>query len=142
MKISNIIAAFLIFSMLTALFSQAYSALVTNYNITPTDTDNDGLTVMEKLSDINVIAGIDDILTGIVEITNPTATIFDILGGLTAAGIGLLRVALGILVFPVEIFGVITGFYYIPPTISLTCALIFVVYVLFVLIRNYTKESN
>ena len=141
MKMSNIIVAFIIFSVATALFTQAYTALIENYDITPTDTQ-DGKTVMQKLNDIQIIAGIEDIITGIAKISNPTATLFDILGGLTAAGIGLLKVSLGVLTFPVEILGVITGFYYVPPAISTGMGIIFAIYVLFILIRNYTKENN
>ena len=140
-KLSNVLIAFLIFAGLVTLYIDIFAGITDSYDLTPTDTQ-DGKNVMQKLNDIQIIAGIEDIITGIAKISNPTATLFDILGGLTAAGIGLLKVSLGVLTFPVEILGVITGFYYVPPAISTGMGIIFAIYVLFILIRNYTKENN
>jgi len=141
LKLSNIIVGFIILSILTALLSQIYGGLQNHYGITKTYT-KDGLDVMDKLNSINIVSGMNSTITGMYKIGNPTATNSDIIGGLATAGIGFLKIATGIITLPIEIIGVITGFYYVPPEAAIALGLIFIIYLGFILIDNYTRGEN
>lgn len=141
LKTSNVITAFILFSVLVALFGQFYAGIKQEYGFVETFADDEGSPIT-KLQNIQVINGIDDIVAGAYEISSPTASLFDIVGGLTAAGIGFLKTATGVITFPIEIIGIITGFYTIPSEVATAFGVIFILYMMFVLIKNYTKENN
>ena len=130
--------SFLIFAALTVLVSQVYEGIQVEYGIEKNYTDGDGLDVMDRLVNINIIGGINQSVGGIYKLTSPTGSAYDILGGLASVGIGFLKVVTGVIIFPVEILGVITNFYYIPPIVSVVLGLIFIVYMGFIIVNNYT----
>lgn len=138
LKFQHILASVIIFGVLTSLILSGYNALVDEYGLTPTATV-DGLTVMEKLDNLNVIGGMEDISIAISDITNPTSSNFDILGAFLSVGIGILKTAAGVITFPIEVFGVLTGFYTIPPIVSGAIAIIFSIYIGFIIVDRITR---
>jgi len=137
-KLENVVAAFAIMGVMIGLFTVMYNGFEVAYGITPTNVDADGYDVMEGLNNINIISGLEDSLGGIYTMTNPAGSNFDILGALASVGIGVVKIITGIITFPVELIGVITGFYFIPPLISTGMGLIFIIYMAFILLGNYT----
>lgn len=96
----------------------------------------DGKTVFEKLHELNLIAAINKLKTGIEKLTSIGSADFDILGGLATSAIGVVQTIGGIVTFPFQIFGIITGFYdgIIPPIIPIMLGLIVTVAVAVLLI--------
>lgn len=140
MKIQNIIVSFIIFAVLVTLSIQIYDGFRLEYGIQRNDTV-DGKDIMQSLNDLNIISGMDSIVTGATDIGTPTAGVTDIVGGLAALGIGALKVATGIITLPIEIIGVITGFYYIPSSVAVGLGIIFIIYIVFLLIDKYTRST-
>lgn len=139
MKSEHIVTGFVLFAVLVTLIITSYSAILTDYGLTKGDVDADGDNVMDKLNNLTIIFGINQTVTGVYKITNPTSSVFDILGALASAGIGVLKIVAGVLLLPVDILGVITGFYYIPPIINIGVGIIFTIYIGFILLKNYTR---
>lgn len=135
----HVVASFVIFAVVVGLFTSVYSGFQTAYGFTPQDTQ-DGKNIMQKLNDINIISGINDSVAGIYKIKPPTGSEFDILGALASAGLGMLKIITGIITFPVEIIGVITGFYYVPPIVGVGAGLIFIIYMAFMLLSEYRRK--
>lgn len=130
-------AAFILFAIMVSLWVQSYHSLETNYNVTRTG-DHDGYNVMESLDNLNLIQGMNQTLSGVYSIQNPS-NVADLLGALAAVGIGILQLTAGILLFPIEIIGVLTGFYYIPPIVAIGIVLLFINYIAYILISAYTR---
>jgi hypothetical protein len=63
------------------------------------------------------------------------------LGNLASLGIGLIKVVGSIITFPVEIIGIITDFYQLPPIISTLVGLMFSVYIGFKILSLYIKDD-
>jgi len=76
----------------------------------------------------------------VIKISNPGST-FDLLGALLSAGIGIIKIMMGTIIFPVQIFNVITSFYSVPPIISSSIIILFTLYLGFVLLRYYTRTE-
>lgn len=141
MKVGHTIAAFGIFAILVGLFLQGYDGITDSYNLTKTDLDEDGYNVMEELHNLNILGGIKKISDGLQSITGTTSSGFDIAGGLLALGLGFLQTFFGIITFPIEIIGVITGFYYIPPILSGGIVVIITTYILVIRYERQTGGS-
>lgn len=132
-------AAFILFAMLVGLSVQNFSELKTNYNITTTG-EHGGYNIMENLNNLNIIQGLNKTFEGIYTIKSPSSSsVGDILGALATVGIGILQLSSGILLLPIEIIGVITGFYYVPPIVSIGIFLIFINYVGYILLSAYLR---
>jgi len=140
MEWSHIVASFVVFSVIVGLFGVAYDGFQEEYGFVPQATNAEGDNVMQELADINIISGINDSLTAIYKINPPTGSQFDILGALASAGLGILKIVTGIISFPIEILGIITGFYYIPPLITAGISLIFIIYIAFKLLEDYRRK--
>jgi hypothetical protein len=139
-KLGHVLAGFLVFAVLTVLFSEAYAGFTEAYNITPTDT-RDGQTIMEKLDSIVLISGMQETVDSIFNIVNPSNA-FDVVGGFLAIGIGVFKIASGLISFPVEIIGVVTGFYYIPPVVAQALSIIFMIYLGMMLLNKSTGGND
>ena len=137
-KLDNIVAGFVIFAVLTGLLVTAYSNVQSMYGISKTNVNEDGEDVMDRLNNINIISGINSSLSGIYNLKNPAGSAFDILGALTSVGVGVVKIVTGILTFPIEIIGAITDFYFVPPIVSIGLGLVFIIYLAFILLGNYT----
>lgn len=141
MKLSNVLAAFVIFIALTGLFAFIYSEFRAEYGLQAEEYTADGRNVAERLAKVNSIEGLNTTITAIYKLSSPTGAL-DILGGLKAAATGVLKTLTGIISFPVEIIGAIGDFYYIPSQVSVAVTLVGIVYIGFVIIRNWTQEEN
>ena len=96
MKLRHPMGALIILAVLAGLclniFNSDNGGLADTYDITP-DTESlyEGKTIMQSLSDINIISGGKDIAASISRLKSP-ANKLDILGALAAAGIGVLKI--------------------------------------------------
>ena len=142
LKPSHTVASFIIFAGLISLILTAYNGLQIHYGFEKTGLDENGNNVMDGLNNINIISGINESVTGIYKLSSLTGSQFDILGALGSVGLGFLKVMTGIISFPVEIIGVITGFYYMPPILGVVMGLLFIVYIAFMLLSNYTRSEQ
>jgi len=140
-KMSNILVTFAIIMFFTGLYLNIYEGFATEYDLTRTYT-KDGRDIIQELNELKFIQGLEDIIEGLYKIGNPTGGEGDILGGLTAVAGGFLKVSFGALILPIDLFGVITGFYTIPDFVPIVLTIIIVIYVGFVLIRNYLGQEN
>lgn len=122
-KLGNAMRALLIFGSLIIIFVSIYSGLEDQYGITKTDT-RDGEDIGDRMKNLNIIGGINQTATGLLRIAQPTGAA-DVLGGLASTGFGFVKTLGSLLTFPVEIVGVLTGFYYIPPIVP-TAIIIFI----------------
>lgn len=141
MEWKQIVSSFVVFAVMIALFASIYTGIQQEYGFIPQDTNDDGDNIMEELADINIISGINDSVSAIYKINPPTGAKADILGALASAGLGVLKIITGIISFPIEIIGVITGFYYIPPIVSVGASLIFIIYIAFKLLEDYRRRT-
>jgi len=137
----QIVSSFVVFAIITSLFVAIYDGARTEYGFVPQDTDEDGKSIMQKLSEIQIISGINNSVTVIYKINPPTGAKADIIGALASAGLGIIKIVSGIITFPVEIIGVITGFYYIPPIVAVGVSLIFIIYLAFMLLEEYRRRT-
>lgn len=141
MELKHIFAGFVIFAIITSLFTSIYGGLQAEYGFIPQDTNGDGESIMQELSNITIISGINDTVTAIFKVNPPTGAKADIMGALTSAGLGMLKILTGVISFPVEILGVLTGFYYIPPIVAVGASLIFIIYMAFILLSDYRRKD-
>jgi len=138
------VAAFLLFAVMIVLVTTVYNGIKTNYGIVSDDVDSAGLTIGEKLSNLNIITTISDISNALNKLSSTKLSITnapDILGNLASLGIGLIKVVGSIITFPVEIIGIITDFYQLPPIISTLVGLMFSVYIGFKILSLYIKDD-
>lgn len=142
LKLSHVVVSFLLFATLTTLAGGFYTGVQEHYGIEKNDTDANGNDVMDRLNQITIISGINQSVSGIYSITNPTGSTADILGALAAAGIGVIKIITGIIVFPIQIIGAITDFYFIPDVVAVVLGLVFIIYLAFILLNNYTRGDN
>lgn len=136
-KLRHPVAAFIVFSVLATLLVNIYDGFAEGYGITRGDVSGGG-DIMQRLAGLNLIQGINTISTGIQNLKSP-ANPLDIVGALAAAAIGALQTAGGIVIFPIEIFGILTDFYFIPPIVTVGTGAIIVVYVGFLILSAYQR---
>ena len=141
MKMSNILVAFAILMLFTSFYLNIYNGFSDTYTLTRTDTE-DGEDIIQKLNKLNFIQGMDDIVDGLYKVGSPTGGEQDILGGLTAIAGGFIKISFGALILPIELLGVITGFYTIPGFVPTILFFMTIIYIGFVLIRNYLGQEN
>jgi len=139
-KMRHFSGAFLVIWVLSTLFVGVWTGFVDGYNIVETNTDDGGLNVMQGLANINFMNGITTLLDSIYKITAPS-NVFDLLGALASAGAGVLQTIGGIITFPADIFGVISGFYPggIPAPVTQFVGALVITYVAFLILTTYTK---
>ena len=142
LKLSNIVVSFIIFAVLVNLIGGVYSGFQKEYGFNKTYVDEDGMDVIDRLNDINIIGGLNQTTTSVYKIVAPTGGPFDIVGAFVAAGFGLLKIIGGIITFPIEIIGVITGFYFVPPIVSIAVAMTFIVYIIFIIISQFIGRGD
>jgi hypothetical protein len=133
-KIRNAVASYAIMFTLIVLIVTAFNGIRVGYDL---DEENlqDDKNVFEKLQELNLIAGINDLTIGIQslgKLSNPA----DLIGALAIAGSGTLQVIGGIVTFPVELFAIVFGFYdnVIPPVVAQLIGILSVISVGFILL--------
>ena len=135
-KLKSIMGSIVIFYVLIILIVNFWGDFRDSYSIEDEDNLQDGLTIFEKLETLNLIQGINNLKSGVEKITSIGGNDFDILGGLALGGIGVLQTIGGVVTFPFQIFGVITGFYptLVPEIIPTLLGLIIVIAIAVLLI--------
>jgi hypothetical protein len=133
-------AAFILFAVLVTLYVNVYTDVEDAYNLTRTDTDSSNRNIMEALEDLNIISSMNDLSTAIYKIANPQNAA-DILGAMALADWGVLKTIAAIVLLPIEILGVITGFYYIPSIVPTGLVIMSFIYVAFILVSAWLKEK-
>lgn len=128
------VVATFVFTLVVSLLVTIYGGLEEEYGVIPQAVNDQGYDVMDALNQTNMIAGSNDILAAISDFTAPNANAFDILGALATGAIGALQIVGGIITFPAEIIGIVTGFYYIPPILTVMVPIIFSFLILMILI--------
>lgn len=137
MKLSHIISSIVLFAMITVLFQQAYNELTDNYGLTRTDTIDD-FNVMDALVNLQLISGLNQTVSSVFKIADPNANLVDLAGALVSAGIGTVKLVIGVFTFVPEIIFVISQYYHIPPIIPIGFIVMFLVYLGFILLKAYT----
>lgn len=139
LKIENVLSGFVLFSVLVSLLLGIYSSIASEYEITPDYVDEEGNSIIQALEDINVISGLSEVQTAIkafYEADTGSGSEYDILGNLKAGAIGAVKLGTGVITAPLEIIGVITGFYTIPSSVSVGLGLIIVIYIGYMLLAE------
>lgn len=134
MKIRNAVGAFIIMYALIILIVNAFSGFNEGYSLEEQNTQ-EGKNVFQKLSEINLIEGMDEMGNSIEKLgklSNP----LDLVGAIALGAFGTLQVIGGIVTFPLEIFGVISGFYdnIIPPIVTQIIGLLGVLTIGFIIL--------
>ena len=132
------VAGLIIFAGLISLYSAFYLDIETNYNITRDNVTDDN--IMESIEDINIISSINETATNFYKLSNPTNT-FDLLGAMALAGYGVIKIIGSTITLPIEIIGVVTTYYYIPPIVSTILGILVILYIGFILVSIYMKEK-
>lgn len=135
-KLKNVLTSGLVFYVLVILIVNFWGDFRGSYDLSDSEENlQDGRTIFEKLSDMSLIQGLNRLQTGVLKITD-LGGITDVLGGVAISAIGVLQVLGGVITFPIEIFGIITGFYpgLVPAIIPTMLGLIVVITVAVLLI--------
>lgn len=133
-RMANTVQAFLVLAVLISLLGTAWSqGFRQGYDLTDTDTE-DGQTVFEKLEGVNLLTGIDNLRAGFDKLSGIKAE-RDLLGGAGLGALGVIQVVAGIVTFPFDLFGIVSGFYVIPPILGDLLGLSVIIAIAFVLIQ-------
>jgi hypothetical protein len=104
----------------------------------------DGENIGERLQNLGLIEGIDDISKAIEDLKNtklsPLST-FDILGSLASVGAGILKVVGGIVTLPISILGIIVPFFQIPGIVTTIIGGLVVLYIGFIILSAYLRSD-
>jgi len=132
-------AAFVIFIVIASLFSIIWGGVKEGYNVQETE-NIEGSNVIERLSQLPFIQEITAFTNNIYQITAPT-NVFDLLGSLASAGVGVLKIIGAIVTFPGDIITIITGHYpnALPGIVYTLIGLLTSIYFAFVLLSAYIK---
>jgi len=135
------VAALVVFAILTTLCVTIYGGFEEKYEIEDNYTDADGFNIMESLTNLHIIQGLNQTTSSVYKLKTPTATTADILGNLASAGIGVLKLIGGLLTFPFQITAIIVGFYSIPPVIVIGFSVILIIYISFLILSAYLRSD-
>lgn len=134
-KLRKAAEAFVILYFLVILIVGGFSGISEGYDL---DEQNlqEGKNIFQKLAELNLIKGINDLTIGIQalgKLSNP----LDLIGALATSASGTLQIIGGIVTFPFEIFGDITGFYdnIVPPVVTQVLGFLGVLGVGFILLK-------
>ena len=135
-ELRNLGIAFIVFAALISLSLTINIGFKTLYGIEDNYTIDDK-NIAQSLNDLSIVKRMNQTLTGPTDLKIPTGSFLDVVGSLAAAGIGALKTIASLIALPVEIFGVITGFYFIPPVFISALITIVVLIVGFIIISKY-----
>lgn len=139
--IRHYVGALIMFAMLFSLFGGTYSAFKVHYEFTDTYTGINGTTnIAERIESMGIIQSLETFTDGVFSVLNPS-DVGDIIGGLMATAFGALGLLFGLFLLPVEILGVITGFYYIPPIVSVSLGTLVLVYLGFIYLSARARNE-
>jgi len=135
------VAGIILFATLVSLLLISYNGMKTAYSFEP---DNESLVngsnIAQSLNDLTLVRGLNETFTAINSLSAPTSSTFDILGGLAAAGIGVLKTIVGLVRVPDQILGVIIEYYNIPNPVVIMFVSLLISYVGFILLSAYLRS--
>ena len=137
------VAALVLFSVLLSLLITIYNeGLVENYEVIPGDLE-EGKSIIEQLSELNLVEGVAEIGAGIAELSPGSASSIDILGGLASVGLGALKTVAGLATAPYSITTIILVYYAgdIPGIVGGVLVTIVFVYIGFILLSAYLRSD-
>jgi hypothetical protein len=145
------VGSLVIFAVLIGLVIVMYKGLETDYGITKGDTRNttnavtgvvESMNIMDRLDNLLILKGINQTLSGIYTIKEPSAKFLDILGALASTGIGVIKLTGGLIVFVPQVVYIIMTFYYIPPVVAAGFIILVIMFVGFLIIKAYTGNDT
>lgn len=140
--IRHYVAGIVICVMLFAMFGGIYTGFKGHYGFTETYTGtNSSVNIADKVQQIGAVQAIQTFLDGVFTIINPSSSITDILGGLAVSAFGLLSTIFNLIFFPFQLFGVITGFYYIPHEVIGLIGILVAIYFAFIYLSARMKSD-
>ena len=109
-------AGIVLMSILIVLVVTAYNGVVTNYDVTVTDTKVSNVTglnvtIAERFQEMNMIEGISNISANVQSLSSAGGDLQDIAGAIVGVGTGTVKVLFGTLVMPYEFGSIITTYY-------------------------------
>lgn len=136
-NMNNILGGFVVFVTLITLILNIYVGVYTSYNLSES-YDIENKNIFEALQELQILKEINDLSAQMQKVASPGNTI-DLLGGLLFAGIGIIKVIVSSLIFPVLIFSIITTYYSIPGVITSSIVILFSLSLGFILLKYYTR---
>lgn len=107
-KLKGILSSCMIFFVLVVLIVNFWGDFRVSYDIVDEKNLQDDKTIFEKLSELDLLQGINKLKTGIEKLTR-VADFGDVLGGLALGAIGVLQTIGGVIAFPLQILEIIFG---------------------------------
>jgi len=145
-KSNNVTTGAVVFVIFLALFTNMYIAFEDKYNITPDGTGcstctDTNLTIGDSLLNITTMKGIKDVQNSLNAFSVPGNVILQSFEVLTGAGLGIIKVFLGLAVLPGQITDAILRHYFLPQSVAKNIGLILNLYILFILLRHILKQE-
>jgi hypothetical protein len=135
MGLKNMAWSFVVFYALVILVLGFWNGFEQGYQLEEQNLQ-DEKNIFQKLSEVNLLKGINDLTTGIQKlgkISNPA----DLLGALAISASGTLQILGGMVTFPIDLFIAASGFYdgVVPSVISQIIGFFVVLSVGFILLK-------
>lgn len=134
--IRNTIIATVLFIVVLTLFLSIYSDFKIGYGFEETDL-KDGKNIATTIYDLNLMQGITKVTTALKSLSTPTGNPLDLLGSLASAGLGTLQTIGGAITAPVEVIGVIGGWYELPSIVPTALGIIVTIAIGFVILAKF-----
>lgn len=143
-KIQHPVASLVIFAIVVSIAVGVYSyGLQDGYGVEPDGLDPEtNQSIVEEWNNLLIIQSMNDITSGIFKLKDPTGNLLDVVGGLLSAGIGILKLVPGLLIFPVQILVILAKFYTFPPILIVGIALIISIYIGFLILAFYLQSGG
>ena len=139
MKLENIVVGFVIFAVMLGLFVNIKSGFNDSYDIEETFTDENGITIMQRMNNLDIIGAFNTTTSAIYNLKQPNTQFFL---GLAQAGAGVVGIIIGVVKTPYQILDIIVDYYNIPPIVIVGAGTIFALIVAFILLKVYLGRSE
>lgn len=133
-KMSNVVGAFLIFSLLSGLVLFIYNGIAEEYDLTSSSD------IMVELNELSLNDEINQFIEGVKQVTSGNPA--DLIGGLKAAGTGLIKALWGLFTIPPKMIGILSSYYYIPPVVAQFMYIFIAVGIAFMITRYYVGDET
>jgi len=139
------VVSLVLFVVLVTLCITIYNGIEDKYNTVETgqmqiNQTSANVSIVTHLKNIGIIDDIAQFQVAVQRIAAP-ASALDLLGGLAAAGLGIIKMIWHTFTFPLEIMNVIMTFYHIPNIIQIGLNLIILLYLAFIIISIYVHDK-
>ena len=154
MKPNHVTTGFLIFIVFITLFTGVYKVFEDKYDITRdgtscpkigsttlTNCTGETKSIGEALSDTTTISGITGVTDAIQSFSTPGSVLEQSYEVLTGAGLGIIKIFLGLVYFPGQVVSIILQYYQLPSYQANLLAVILNVYIIFIMLRYILKQE-